>query len=164
MRLALSSLAAGAFATAAGAMFAALAALVITLLVSGLGVGETIGGFVLAAPVFMIFSAGSLLYLLPAIAPAAALAGGALWASGETRPRLRQRLPWAAAGALFALAYRLAAGGTAPDAEAMLDFVLPDERLQTAAMVIGGAGAALAFRATMRLLGELLPPPTDGEC
>lgn len=144
-------------------MITALVVLIISLVLSGLGPAESIGAFIVGTPLVMMFSAGTLLHLLPTIAPAAAIVGAALWTAGETRSWLRRRLPWIAAGALFALAYVLATAGMPLDPDGMLDFFLPDRRLQTGALVIGGSGAALAFRAAMWLLGIFFPPPDPAD-
>ena len=144
-------------------MFTALAVALIGILTSGLGPGEMIAAFIFGAPLVMMVSAGMLLHLLPAVAPAAALLGGPLWAMGESRQWLRRRLPWACAGALFALAYGAARGGLLPGAESVIDFFFPDRRLQAAAIAIGGSGAGLAFRAAIGTVDIFFPPPEHCE-
>ena len=57
-------------------MLTALAIALIGILASGLGPGEMIAGFIFAAPLVMMVSAGMLLHLLPVVTPAAALLGG----------------------------------------------------------------------------------------
>ncbi|HYJ31537.1 MAG TPA: hypothetical protein VEW25_14495 [Allosphingosinicella sp.] len=119
---------------------------------------------VVMGPVFAMFSMSALWSLLPMLAPLAALVGGTIWKLGQTRPGLRRRRVWAAAGATVAAAlYAAMRSGLVVDLVSMLDFIAPGH-WPLAAMVLGGVAAALGFRASFRLLTEFIAPEElDGD-
>ena len=113
---------------------------------------------VFVGPVFVMFSMSVLAYLLPMFAPVVALVGGAIWTLGRTRPLLKRRRIWAAAGATLAAAlYAAMKAGLMLDLSSMLDFVASGH-WPLVPIVLGGAAAALAFRASFRILTEFVAP------
>jgi hypothetical protein len=156
IRLALFSLVAAAFATAVGTMLGAMLSLFVVAVANGLNVFEALIGLLVLAPFTLMFSMGFVWDLLQLVAPVAAALGGSLWALGRSRPRLRSRWTWCAAGALFgALLYAAMKLGFVPGATEYLEFIYPAQAALTA---VSGVGAALAFRAAMRLLTEFFAP------
>jgi hypothetical protein len=90
---------------------------------------------------------------LPAI-----LIGGILWSAGAEQPRLRRKSIWAAIGALTgALGYACAYGFDTAELRTLTEVARLDVAGLLIVFALAGAGAALAFRAFMKLFALFLP-------
>ena len=158
LNFALRSLVAGAFATAVGTMFVAWLGPSIGTVLTGGNPIHAILMAVVMGPVLAMFSMSVLWHLLPTLAPLAALVGGTIWSLGRSRPALRRRRVWAAAGAILAAGLYVAMkSGLILDLASMLEFIVAGH-WPLAAMTLGGVAAALGFRASFRVLTEFLAP------
>jgi len=94
--------------------------------------------------------------IIPAVTVAgipAILLGGLLWTTGARHPWARRHLPWAAIGACVGLGVWALSLVTPIDAMAQLRVVARLTPTQlSVALTLAGAGAALMFRANMKLL------------